>query len=606
MKFLVIALLIYSSICIGYAHETGHERYFHTDSADTPNPFTKEESKYIKDKKSIVICTDPDWMPFEKFDNNGEYIGVSADYHKIISHITGLDYKYLMTDSWPETLANAKAGKCDILSILNKTVERDEYLDFTKPYITSPSIFVTREHDKFINGIDDLQEGNLAVVEGYMVDEVIKNKYPNIKRIYVKTIVEALKMVSRGEAFATTGSLLEMSYNIRQQGMLNLKITGDAKLDYELRIGVKKGDRTLLSIMDKALDMISKPDRDAILNKWISIKYQKSYDYDLIWKVIIGFSVLIALVALRYITTSKYNKKLVALNKDLKDAKEALEKMNKTLEMKVKGETAKNLQNERLLMQQSKLAAMGDMIGAIAHQWRQPLNSVGMLIQDIEDAQETGTLTEEHIKYTVSKAMQMVLQMSDTIDDFSNFFKPDKDFVCFRVCSAISDVASMFEPQLVNHNIKLNITCTENSSTYESGASNPSFTCCGSYSVRGFPNEFKHVILNLLKNSMDALDCKKAEDKYINVAIKTTDMDYCYIEISDNGGGIPDKIKSRIFEPYFTTKSQEQGVGIGLYMSKQIVGNMNGEMWFENSNEGAVFTIKLKTCDITSERTPDN
>lgn len=555
---------------------------------------SEEERSYIADKKTIIICTDPDWMPYEKFDGDGKYIGVSADYHRIISEMTGLGYVFLYTDSWSDTIKKAKAGECDILSILNQTPDRSTFLEFTSSFIKSPSVFVTRERDKFINGIGDLRGQTLAIVQGYMVDEIIRDNHPEINRIYAKNIAEALQMVSRGKAFATVGSLLEISYNIRQIGALNLKITGDAKFGYELKIGVRKGETTLLSIMNKALGAISKEERDSILNKWISIKYQQSYDYSLIWKILFVFALLIFLIAGRVIITSKYNKKLIALNKDLREAKNELEEVNKTLEKRIAEETSRRLDNERLMMQQSKLAAMGDMIGAIAHQWRQPLSAVGLLVQDIEDAYESDSLTRQQLKETVADAMGIILQMSETINDFSNFFRPDKNKECFLLSKSVGDACTMFMPQLASHNIRLILKCLDKDLTDEI-STDSSFDCCSHISVKGYPNEFRHVLINLLKNAMDAVNSENPPEKKITIRI-LSDGRHATVCVEDTGGGISEEVAPRVFEPYFTTKQQGKGVGIGLYMSRQIIDNMDGKMWFENTGEGTVFFIKLEMC----------
>ncbi|PLX68033.1 MAG: hypothetical protein C0603_07945 [Denitrovibrio sp.] len=580
LKYFFI-LFTFSSLLfatISFAHDFSHD---HPTTISKPKiNFSQEERDYIEKKKTIVMCTDPNWMPYEKFDKNGVYTGIAADYHDIISHYTGLDYIIVHTKTWPETLALAKAGDCDLLSILNSTPERTKYLNFTDEFIDSPSIFVTRERDKFINGIDDLKGKTLAIVKGYMIDELIKANHPSIKRIYADNIPEALKMVSEGKAFATAGSLLEMSYNISTSGMLNLKITGDAKYDYKLKVGVKKSDLILLSIMQKTLASISKVQRGQILNNWVSINYQQNQNHKYLWKIIIIFSIILVIIGAKNIVTAKYNNKLINLNKKL--------------ELKVVEEATKRIENERLLMQQSKHAAMGDMIGAIAHQWRQPLNAVGLIVQDTEDAYETGTLSKDLLKDNVAKTMALILQMSNTIDDFSNFFKPNKDLENFRICMIISEVSNMFLPQMKSHGIKLLLSCTDMKLDNNVYNSNSNFDCCHSVVVEGYPNEFKHVVLNILKNAMDAFDESTKKDKTINVYIDIANDGFAVLKISDNGGGIREEIKHRIFEPYFTTKADNKGVGIGLYMSKQIIQNMGGDMWFENIDDGAAFFIKLK------------
>jgi signal transduction histidine kinase len=556
--------------------------------------FTEEELKFIQQKKILRMCIDPNWMPYERMDPDAGYIGIGADVHAKISELTGLKYEIVDTKSWPETLKKAKAGECDILSILNETQERHTYLDFTTEYIKSPSVFVTRDRDKFINGVTDLLGETLSIVEGYKIDEMIRDKYPEIKRIHVNNIGEALDMVHKGEAFSTAGSLLEISYTIRQSGLLDLKITGDAKFDYELRVGVRKGDKLLLSVMNKAVEYIKIAEMDAILSKWVSIDYRSSYDYSLMAKMLAGFALVLLLILYRYRITKKYNKTLINLNNDLNDAKFDLENVNRGLEDKVRLETAKRVENERILMQQSKMAAMGDMMGAIAHQWRQPLNALGIAVQDIEDCYDMGTVDEKEIRNTIAISMRMINQMSDTIDDFSNFFMPDKSEEVFELCSVVSEVAMMFRPQLISKGIQLSF---ESSGNVLEGSVNDfeKIKCMEDIYTKGFPNEFRHVVLNIIKNAMDSIEEKaEPDDNCISISL-AEENDDLLLSIKDTGIGIPDELGERIFEPYFSTKEEGKGVGIGLYMSKQIIENMKGKIYMENCENGAKFTIRLRS-----------
>jgi signal transduction histidine kinase len=477
------------------------------------------------------------------------------------------------------------------MSILNYTEDRSKYLNFTDPYLTSPSVFVTRSRDIFINGVSDLNGKKLAIVRGYKIDEMIARFYPHIDRIHVKNITEALRMVRKGDAFATAGSLLEMSYTIKKEGLLNLKITGDAKFDYELMIGVKKDEPLLLGIMNKCVGAISEDEVASILNKWVSIDYKKSYDYTLLFQFLAGFAVILLLIFLRYRSTVKYNKKLVELNDDLNKYKSELEKINKNLEIRVAEETYKRLEHERILMQQSKIAAMSDMMGAIAHQWRQPLNAVGLYVQELEDDNEFGTLTDEHFRETVASIMSLLHQMSTTIDDFSNFFKPDRERDIFNVCSVVTDVFEMLKPLTISKGIHVKLIC--NCSSHNDNEEEPHVTY-----AKGYPNEFRNIVLNILKNGIDAVENCEGE-KALMIDIINSGEDDIVVAIADSGCGISDDIKSRIFEPYFSTKEEGKGVGLGLYMSKMMIKSMDGEITFDSSDKGSVFYIKMKHSRVS-------
>jgi len=245
-----------------------------------------------------------------------------------------------------------------------------------------------------------------------------------------------------------------------------------------------------------------------------------------------------------------------------------LVELNDQLEKKVASGISKLRERDELLAQQSKLASMGEMIGAIAHQWRQPLNEIGIAIQNLRYDYEDGLIDKEFLDSFIEKNKEVIKFMSTTIDDFRNFYRVDKTKELFDVREAINTTLSLQMAQLVNHNI----------SVFISGES---------FKINGFKNEFLQVILNLVNNAKDALLQKGVEDAKIEIVLEDK-----VIKIRDNAGGIPDEIVERIFEPYFTTKEQGKGTGMGLYMSKMIIEeNMDARLSVRNTETGAEFRM---------------
>ena len=254
--------------------------------------------------------------------------------------------------------------------------------------------------------------------------------------------------------------------------------------------------------------------------------------------------------------------------------------INERLEKKVDEEQSKQKEQEQLLIQQTRLAAMGEMIGNIAHQWRQPLNALGLVFQNLKFSYEIGELNDEVMNRTVSKAEMLTKNMSKTIDDFRNFFRPNKAKEYFDINKSVLDAVALVESTFEHHNIKLEKDFKEEK-----------------IEVFGFPNEFSQVILNVISNAKDALSENKIETPIVKIETKIED-NFVYISIKDNAIGINEEIINKIFEPYFTTKDEVQGTGIGLYMSKIIIEkNMNGKIYVENSSDGATFIIKLSLND---------
>lgn len=272
------------------------------------------------------------------------------------------------------------------------------------------------------------------------------------------------------------------------------------------------------------------------------------------------------------------------IEKLLTQQKEALEELNATLENRVAVETENRRKSEQVLHEQSKLAAMGQMLNAISHQWRQPLNSLGMIIQDILDEYEEAGVSKEYLEEAVGKAVKLILHMSSTIDDFSSLVASEGNEAAFNVYQAARDVGSLLDEHYSESGIFIDISCY------------PDEDCRGLV-VKGDHGMFKHVLMNLLSNSKDSITDRLENGRIsrgtIHINIVHADGSIS-VEVKDNGGGIPEDILPRVFEPYFTTKEDKKGTGIGLYMSKIFIEeNMNGSIDASNTGDGACVSITL-------------
>lgn len=279
------------------------------------------------------------------------------------------------------------------------------------------------------------------------------------------------------------------------------------------------------------------------------------------------------------------NEKLLNSNLELENRvaqrTKELNELNIGLDKRVKDEVNKRNEQEQMLIQQSRFAAMGEMIGNIAHQWRQPLNALGLLLQNIEYAYEMGILDEAYVERTVKKGNNLTNSMSQTIDDFRNFFKPNKEATVFSVLSTLESSLDMIKSSFANNMIEIIYDIPEK------------------FCIKGFPSEFSQVILNILNNAKDVLLENEIDKKKIMISAIQNDKNLI-LNIEDNAGGIPEKIMHSIFDPYFTTKEEGKGTGIGLYMSKTIIeNNMKGQLSVVNTADGAKFSVKMKLepCD---------
>ncbi len=265
--------------------------------------------------------------------------------------------------------------------------------------------------------------------------------------------------------------------------------------------------------------------------------------------------------------------KMMLFEEDIKLKQRKIEELNRTLERRVLEEVAKNRDKEYKLLQQGRLAAMGEMIGNIAHQWRQPLNTLGLVIQDLSHAERYGELNKEYLDRSVEEAMKTINFMSRTIDDFRNFFMPDKEKTLFSPKEVLNMTLSYVGDSFRNSNIKIELDLQ------------------GDAEIEGYPNEYSHVLLNILTNAKDAFLERGIEAP--NVIIKLLcEHDRSVVTVADNAGGVRQDVLDKIFDPYFTTK--DMGTGVGLYMSKVIIEkSMGGRLTVRNTGSGAEFRIEV-------------
>ncbi|HIP62311.1 MAG TPA: PAS domain S-box protein [Sulfurovum sp.] len=260
--------------------------------------------------------------------------------------------------------------------------------------------------------------------------------------------------------------------------------------------------------------------------------------------------------------------RLSMMSMDIDEKKEA----SKKLTALVQKEVAKNQEKQKLLIQQNKLAAMGEMIGAIAHQWRQPLNNISLIIHFIRDNVGNKEFIDNILHDYVERAKKQITYMSETIDDFRDFYKPSKTKEVFNVKEAIEATLSIMQTQIDKNKIEVALYGD-------------------SLFVDSYENEFKQAILNILSNAKDAILTQKEKDSSFDGKIV---INICQnsITLYNNGGYASVEVLERMFEPYFTTKFENKGTGIGLYMTKTIIeNNMNGELKAENIDDGVIFTI---------------
>lgn len=259
----------------------------------------------------------------------------------------------------------------------------------------------------------------------------------------------------------------------------------------------------------------------------------------------------------------------------LKDAKEKLTRLNTSLEERVALEIEKNRQHQKLMIQQSRHAQMGEIISMIAHQWRHPLNNLSLIIQDAVFQYKTNRFSGDVIKRLNTESSKQIKQMSNTITEFRDFFKPDKESVEFDIIHSLNQAVDIIKPLLETHKIELITELQKDIRMF------------------GYPTELGQSIVNLLSNAKDALVENGITNKSIKLSLRSYENKITIV-IKDNAGGISKNIIEKIFDPYFSTKTDKHGTGLGLYIAKIIVeDHMKGKLSVSNDKSGAVFVISF-------------
>ena len=543
-------------------HDINVDDLIYTQHLDGAIYLSDEEKNYLNKKEKITMCIDPDWMPFEKIEN-GKHIGIAADYIKLIEEKIKKPITLVPTKTWSESLELGQKRVCDIFSLVMTTPQREKYLNFTKPYLEIPLVIAANISAPFIDNFQQIEDKKLGIVKGYAFGEILKMKYPKTIFIEVENINEGLELVRKGKIFGMIDTLATTGYQIQNNYIGQLKISGKFDENWNLGIGARNDEPILTTILNKAISNITTNQKQQILNKWVSVNYQKEIDYDFLYKTL-GSSIILTFIIIIF-----YRQYL-------------LKKLNIQLNKRIEIEIQRNEEKNRILIQQSRMASMGEMLENIAHQWRQPLSTISIAASGMEVKKEFSTLSDEEFYSSINHIKKASMYLSQTIEDFRSFFSKEKNPSKINVKTIIDKTLELMGNSFIQHRI----TLIDNSSNIE---------------ILSLENELIQVLMNIFANAKDALKQLSGDNKYIFINVYREENNLI-IQIKDSAGGIADNIIDKIFEPYFTTKHQFNGTGIGLYMSKLLVEkHLKGTLTVKNVefsfmdkiHKGALFEIVL-------------
>ena len=540
--------------------------------------FTQAELEYIKNKKYLKLCVLPDALPYSAIKKD-KHIGFIADYSNKISKIINMPFVLVNTSSFSQSINYLEDKKCDILPSLHKTKERSEFANFTSSYFKIPYVLTTNYKISFINDLSTLSDVKIGITKGHRIISALRKKYPKITFVEILNGNNGFSLVYKEDLFGYIDSIASTWYTLQKNYSNELKISGKINLFTNLRIANIKEDKILGEILNKAVLSVSPDDVNEMLNKWTSIEYKDDINYKLLTQILFFLTLGCIFILYKQYFLNKKNK---ALRKELLEKSSELVKINACLENRIKIEVRNNERKNKLLFQQTKMAAMGEMIANIAHQWRQPLNNISLLVYFVRDNYDNKNFTKDDFAVCVHDISSQLSYMSNVIEDFSAFFKPTSKETVFNLSSALKKTINLSAIEYLYKDINI-IKDTKN------------------IQLKTLENEFTQVLINILTNARDEFVRNESEEKLIFVSAIKKDTNII-IKIRDNAGGIHEDHIPRVFEPYFTTKEESKGTGIGLYMCSEIITkHMHGQILVENKEytyrdrifKGAEFTIIL-------------
>ena len=300
-------------------------------ASSAPIELTEAEKQWLRDHPSIRLAVDIDWSPFEYIDTDDNYVGMAAEYIGLVGDRLGIEFDVEKEKPWSEVVEAVKQRELDMYSCVVSTEQRREYVDFTQPYLSFPMVIVTTDKVAYVNGVKDLRNETVAVVRGYATQDLLEKNHPELDLYLADNVTDALEKLSHGQVYAYIGNIATVSHVIKKEGFTNIKISGETPYTYELSMAVRKDWPEFVPILQKAIDSITEAERDQIYRNWIKLRYEHGFDYELLWKILVGVFLILVIILTWNRRLSSEIAKRVEAEKLVQAAHQRLEEANRKL-----------------------------------------------------------------------------------------------------------------------------------------------------------------------------------------------------------------------------------------------------------------------------------
>lgn len=496
---------------------------------------TPSKQRYVQSLTAVNYCIDPDWSPFEVMDDQGQHVGIAADLLALVMSRTGVPLRLVKTRDWPESLEASKAGRCQVMSLLNQTPARNQWLIFTQPILTDENILITREEHPFIVDLASQENQTIALPKGTSIEERVRRDFPKLNLILTDTEAQALKMVSDRKADMTMRSLIVAAYTIKREGWFNLKIGGQLpSYGNQLRIGVLKDDTTLRDILNKGVASITPAERQQIIDRHITIRVTQGIDHTLV-KQLLAVLVLVLLTSLFWIHKLKHAKHLA----------------------------------EQTAAQQRQFISM------LSHEVRTPLAVIDATVQVLQQQAHNAP----DLLNVIGRIRRGAARMTYFFDNCLTADRMDSDN--FTVQATAVNVS-----ELVNWvSESASLLSGEHSLTLDMAPDLPA--------LWGDPVLLRIMLMNLLSNAFKY--APSHTPVHLRVRLGSDQRTLC-ITVEDHGPGIPPNELDLIFEKYQRGRlaTGKPGAGLGLSVVKRIAALHGGGVTVSSQpGQSTQFTVTL-------------
>lgn len=553
---------------------------------------TDGEKYWLKNHPVVTIGLDPSYAPFE-FYEDGEFSGMSMDYINWIESQIDIDIVLVTFNSWSDVLEAVYKQRVDMTGAIIKTQDRIPHMLFTDSFYSNSDVILVRNDSRSITE-NDLKNLKTGVIKDYSVEYYLKQKYPDMDLVTVDSITDGLRKLSFGDIDAFVTDFSQASYYIYKIGYQNIYAIESSKisLDGDLRFGIRNDYTTFVDIVNKVLRSMPTDMKLSIDKKWIGLSIKPIISntkwYGLLVTVFILSSIVITFVIISYILKKEVNSKTAQL-----------QKINQTLEEKVKERTIALEQviedlhrTQNQVIQSEKMAFLGKLVAGVAHEINTPLGVVltsssylESVNQDFFSRLENGGISKEFLFRYIAK-----------VDDSSKLIQANSERVSLLV-QAFKELAidhKKDNPSTFN----LKAYCDMAISSVKNQADTKNITIENMIDeniiITHFSNSFLIVLTQLILNAVQHAFADMSNG-IVSITCEFLDFSVIQICVSDNGIGIAEDIKNQLFDPFFTTSSDIEHMGLGLHIVYNIVNQqLNGSIdIFDMPYCGSTFEVKI-------------